>query len=107
MMVMRTKQRRQSRRGRWVVPCLAAAFLSYFGFHAVNGDLGLSASITLDRKEASLKSTLDGLLKERRALEQRARLLKDGTLEKDMLDQQARANLEVARPDEIVIYRHN
>ena len=34
-------------------------------------------------------------------------LLKDGTLEKDMLDQQARANLEVARPDEIVIYRHN
>ncbi len=105
-MVMRTKQRRQSRRGRWVVPCLAAAFLSYFSFHAVNGDLGLNASIKLERKKAMLVSRLANLKKERHALEERARLLKDGTLEKDMLDQEARANLEVARPDEIVIYRH-
>ena len=57
-MVMRTKQRRQSRRGRWIVPCLAAGFLSYFSFHAVNGDLGLNASIRLDRKEAALKTKL-------------------------------------------------
>lgn len=106
-MVMRTKQRRQSRRGRWILPCLAVAFLSYFSFHAVNGDLGLNATIRLDRKEATLKAKLASLEKQRHALEQRARLLKDGTLEKDMLDQEARANLEVARPDEIVIYRQH
>jgi len=104
-MVMRTKQRRQSRSGRWLVPVLAAGFLSYFGYHALNGDLGLRSSMNLEQKHAQLEVKLAGLVKERKALEERAALLKDGTMEKDMLDQQARAGLEVARPDEIVIYR--
>ncbi|HET7413031.1 MAG TPA: septum formation initiator family protein [Pararhizobium sp.] len=102
---MRTRHRRQSNRGRWVVPLIAAAFLSYFGFHAVNGDLGLNARLRLEQRHAQLKVEHDKLVAERKAMERRASLLKDGTIDKDMLDEQARALLEVARPDDIVIYR--
>ena len=43
-------------------------------------------------------------MKERRvALERRVQLLHDGTLEKDMLDEQARRALNVARPDEVIV----
>ena len=38
-------------------------------------------------------------------LEQRVQLLHDGSLEKDMLDEQARRALNLAHPDELVIYR--
>jgi len=104
-MVMRTKHRRISNRGRWVVPCLAAAFLSYFGFHAINGELGLNSKMQLDLRRERLTKELAGLVEQRKELERRTALLQDGTIEKDMLDEQARSLLEVARPDEIVIYR--
>ena len=104
-MVMRTKHRRISNRGRWVVPCLAAAFLSYFGFHAVNGELGLNSKLQLELRRDRLTKQLASLVEKREELERRTSLLQDGTIEKDMLDEQARALLDVARPDEIVIYR--
>lgn len=104
-MVMRTKHRRISNRGRLVVPCLAAAFLSYFGFHAVNGELGLNSKLQLELQRERLTKRLASLVETRKELERRTALLQDGTIEKDMLDEQARALLDVARPDEIVIYR--
>jgi cell division protein FtsB len=39
------------------------------------------------------------------ALERRVQLMHDGTLEKDMLDEQARKNLNLAQSDEIIIMR--
>lgn len=104
-MVMRTKHKRISNRGRWVVPCIAAAFLSYFGFHAVNGELGLNSKLQLELRSERLTKRLASLVEQRKELERRTALLQDGTIEKDMLDEQARSLLDVARPDEIVIYR--
>ncbi|TPW31362.1 FtsB family cell division protein [Pararhizobium mangrovi] len=106
-MVMRTKHRRQSRLGRLTVPCLAAVFLSYFGYHAVNGDLGLNARVQLEAKRAELSKTLDGLRHQREGLEQRASLLKGDTLDRDMLDIQSREMLDVTSPDDIVIFRRS
>lgn len=104
-MVMRTKQRRKSNRGRWIVPCFAIAFLAYFGFHAVNGDLGLNAKVQIEARRDRLQKELDALVAERTELEHRSALLQDGTMDADMVDQQARAMLEFARPDDLVIYR--
>jgi cell division protein FtsB len=45
-------------------------------------------------------------IKEKRtALDARVMLLRDGTIEKDMLDEQARQMLGMVGPDEIVVLR--
>jgi cell division protein FtsB len=103
---MWTRQRRKTNRGRLVVPLLAAAFLGYFGFHAYYGDLGLYSTEKLDADQAQLKTELAGLTKRRSRLEHRVELLRDGSIEKDMLDEQARRQLNLSRPDEVTILLH-
>lgn len=100
---MWTRQRRKSRKGRLVVPALAVAFLGYFGFHAYYGDLGLYSTVELDKDRAALHDRLAALTATRNALEHRVALLRDGSIEKDMLDEQARRQLNLSRPDEVTI----
>ena len=67
-----------------------------------------SASIpsTASRREAAeLQARLDAIRAERIELERRVQLLHDGTLEKDMLDEQARRALNLSQADEIAIMR--
>ena len=82
---------------------MTAAFLGYFGFHAFNGDYGIHAKYRLEERKASLEEELGRTIARREALEARTQLLHDGTLEKDMLDEQVRRTLGMARPDEVVI----
>ncbi|MBC2885101.1 septum formation initiator family protein [Ochrobactrum sp. CM-21-5] len=100
---MWTKQKRKSIRGRFVLPILTAAFLSYFGFHAYHGEYGLYARIQLEEQKSLLSKKLEKIASERLALEKRVALLRDGTIEKDMLDEQARRALNLSHPDELTI----
>jgi len=100
---MWTRQRRKTNRGRYVVPILAVAFLAYFGFHAYHGDLGVYSTEKLDTDEAALKVKLAALEETRGKLQHRVDLLHDGTIEQDMLDEQARRQLNLSRPDEVTI----
>ena len=100
---MWTRQKRKSNRDRLVVPALAVAFLGYFGFHTFNGDLGIYSTERLDRYQAGLKVQLDDLTRARDSLQHRVSLLRDGSIEKDMLDEQARRQLNVSRADEVTI----
>ena len=54
---------------------------------------------------ATLEGELEALREARRKLERRVSLLNDGSLERDMLDEQARRALNLARKNEIVIFR--
>ncbi|GAA5540871.1 MULTISPECIES: septum formation initiator family protein [Brucella] len=100
---MWTKQKRKSIRGRFILPILTAAFLSYFGFHAYHGEFGLYARIRLEEQKAILTKQLEKISGERSALEKRVALLRDGSIEKDMLDEQARRALNLSHPDEVTI----
>ena len=100
---MWTKQKRKSIRGRFNLPILTAAFLSYFGFHAYHGEFGLYARIQLEEQKATLTKQLEKISGERAALEKRVALLRDGSIEKDMLDEQARRALNLSHPDEVTI----
>jgi len=100
---MWTKQKRKSIRGRFILPILTAAFLSYFGFHAYHGEFGLYSRIQLEEQKASLTKQLEKISSERAALEKRVGLLRDGSIEKDMLDEQARRALNLSHPDEVTI----
>ncbi|GAB1582050.1 MULTISPECIES: septum formation initiator family protein [Phyllobacteriaceae] len=100
---MWTKQKRKSIRGRLIVPALAAAFLSYFGFHAYHGEYGLYSRMRLEEQVKVMNDQLEALTRQRAALEREVALVRDGTIEKDMLDEQARRALNLSRPDEVTI----
>lgn len=100
---MWTKQKKKTRRGRLIVPAIAGLFFTYFGFHAYHGEYGLYNKIRLEQESTVLEQRLAVLTAERLAFENQVRLLRDGTLEKDMLDEQIRRALNVSHPDEVTI----
>lgn len=103
---MWTKHHKERKLGRFVLPLITVAFLSYFGYHSVNGELGLVATEKFERQRVERAADLAKLTERRQALERQVQLLSDGSLEKDMLDEIARYQLNVSRDDEIVIFNN-
>jgi len=82
----------------------ALAFLIfYFGFHAFTGDRGLLMSGQRDEALAAKTTELARLENERRDLETRARLLRDNSLSRDLLEERARSLLGYGDPRDYVI----
>ncbi len=102
---MWTRQHKQRNTGRLIVPAITAVFLAYFGFHAYHGEFGIYSKYQLEDRAKELQARLDIVHAARVGLEHRVQLLHDGTLEKDMLDEQARKALNFSQPDEITIMR--
>jgi cell division protein FtsB len=100
---MWTRQHKQRNTGRLIVPSLCAVFLAYFGFHAYHGEYGINSRHKLEAQTADLQAQLAAIKSRREAMEQRVQLLRDGTIEKDMLDEQARDALNLSMPDELTI----
>jgi cell division protein FtsB len=59
----------------------------------------------MEARIAELELQSQTLLERKIYLEKQVKLMSDGTLEADMLDERARNLLAVSREDEIVIYR--
>ncbi len=102
---MWTRQYKKRNTGKLIVPALCASFLAYFGFHAFQGEYGIYAKYRLEAETAVLKAEYAQLKANRAELERRVQLLHDGTLDKDMLDEQARKSLNLTNSDEVVIMR--
>lgn len=100
---MWTKQKRKSIKGRFIVPLLAAAFLSYFGFHAYNGAYGIYSKEQLQAQATMLGQQLSDLSEQRESLERQVLQLRDGSIDKDILDEQSRRALNLSHADEVVI----
>lgn len=101
---MLTRQYKKRRLGRFVLPAITAAFLAYFGYHSIHGDFGLEATEKFLRQKAERQERLAALKIKRKALEREVAALSDGSIQKDMLDEQAREQLNMSKPDEIVIF---
>ena len=102
---MWTRQHKQRNTGRLIVPAISAALITYFGFHAYHGEFGIYSRYRLEARTVELQQRLDVIKAQRMQLERRVQLLHDGTLEKDMLDEQARKALNVSHTDEITSMR--
>ena len=85
-----------------MLPALAAAFLGYFGFHALNGTYGLTALAEFEAETEVLEAELAELQAERTALDARAAMLRQN-LDPDLLDELARRSLNVIAPNEFVL----
>lgn len=84
---------------------MALVVFSYFGYHAYRGDNGINSHIKMQQKLVSLDQELAAKIKLRRKLASRVALLRDGTIEKDMLDEQVRRNLGMVHKNDIVLLR--
>src|SRR5262249_22421841 len=82
---------------------LAGLLIGYFGLHANSGDHGLRAREGLDRQIAALDQQLDGATAERVLRERRAKLLKSESVDRDMLDERARALLDYVDPRDLIL----
>lgn len=100
---MWTRQHKQRTSGRWIVPVMTALVLAYFFQHAYRGAYGIDSNHELAKRLTALQAELTARTKEREDLEQRVSLLRDGSIEKDMLDEYARRELDFSRANELVI----
>ena len=98
---------RKGRNGRYaVLLAVCLALIAYFSYHAVEGDHGLHRRAALAKKIALLEAELAALKRERQHIEHEVALLTTrARAEPDALDEQARALLNYAHPDDIVILR--
>lgn len=81
---------------------LLSLLLIYFVFHSIYGNRGVIAYFTLNQRLEKAYSELESLRAERIELEHRVKLLRPESLDRDMLDQEARRVLGVASPKEQV-----
>ena len=85
-------------------PLLAISLLAYFGYHLVEGERGLKAWGRLNLEIAAAKANLARLESEKQLLEHDVSLLRPDRLDPDMLDERVRAVLNLAAPDEVIIF---
>ncbi|MEM8797960.1 MAG: septum formation initiator family protein [Pseudomonadota bacterium] len=100
---MATRQRKKSVVGRFVLPCLTLAFLGYFGFHALHGTYGLIGFQAIRTTIDERRLVLDELVLERERLERQVALLGSSSLDRDTVEEYARAQLNVAHPNEVIV----
>ena len=92
------------RRLRLIVgPVLGISLCGYFAFHLVEGDRGLVAWARLSQQVRDARATLTEAEAERTTLERRVQLLRPEHLDRDMLDERARSQLNLVGPNEIVV----
>ena len=92
------------RRGRAIAgPVLGISLVCYFAYHLFVGDRGLLAWMHLTQELRDARATLAALDVEKETLERRVGLLKPEHLDPDMLDERARATLNLVGPNEVVI----
>jgi cell division protein FtsB len=82
---------------------LGAAAIAYFGYHAVQGDRGIEEWFRLTGQLEALEQRQQLNATRIATLERRVNLLREEALDRDLLDERARAVLGLARPDEIII----
>ena len=81
-------------------PLLACGVGGYFAYHLQTGDHGLQARADLEKRKAVLAGELAGLKEVRKRLDRDVALLRP-----DMLDERARAILNLAHPDDLVMLK--
>ena len=97
------RSRKRNPLSRFIAPVMTLVILGYFGYHAMNGHYGIRAQVAMQKKLVKLEGELAARTAVREKLEARVRMVRDGSMEKDMMDEQIRAKLNMLREDEVAI----
>jgi len=82
---------------------MATLLIGYFGINAFSGNHGLKAKQDIDQQIEVASGELAQLVADRKEWERRIALLKSKQLDPDMLDERARALLDYAHPNDLVL----
>ena len=74
-----------------------------FAYAAIYGPFGIAKHAELEMKAEALTVELAALHAEKARLENRVRRMSDDFLDLDLLDEQARRDLMLLRPDELIL----
>ncbi|BBL53511.1 cell division protein [Bartonella quintana] len=100
---MWTKQKPRSIKMRFVLPLMTVGVVSYFSYHIYHGQYGLYSCNEVNQHIVELEKELHKVEAERMFIEKRIFLLRNGHIEKDMLDEYVRKNLNFSKPNELTI----
>ena len=87
-----------------VLYCVSGAIGGYFVWHAVNGERGLKTKDEYEHKIATLRGELEGLKLEHASWNHRIALLSGRAIDRDLLDEEARALLGRVNRNDLVVF---
>ncbi len=87
-----------------IVPLFCACFVVYLGYHGLYSDHGLITMLRLNKEIEHLEFDLAEMQDESKVLKRRITLLRPESLDVDLLDERARAQLGYARRNDLVIF---
>ncbi len=82
---------------------IGACIVAYFAYYAIEGDRGLIALKRIDGEIAQAERVLNQVRTERELMEKRATLLRADHLDRDMLDERARAMLNLNHANDVIL----
>ncbi len=80
-----------------------AVVFFYFLYMTVQGDRGIIAMLRLQNEIRDSENNLARVRAERAALEARVTRMRPSGIDPDLLDEQARRQLNIAKPNEIIL----
>ena len=86
-----------------VAPALFLTLVAYFGWNATQGDRGLQAYAMRGEQLKAVQADLSRVEGERDVMERRVAGLRGQRLDPDTLNERARAMLNVADPNDLVV----
>ncbi len=88
-----------------ILPAVATAVISYFGYYAVWGERGYLAFTDTQTKLTVAQAQLDRLTDQRDRLQHRIVLLKPGAPDPDLVEELARTQLMDGAPGQLAVPR--
>jgi cell division protein FtsB len=76
----------------------------FFVWQASIGDRGLNAKAHYQQQMGALTAELTGLQDERRALQRKVDLMRSNAIDRDLLDEEARARLDRVDKNDLVVF---
>ena len=84
--------------------CVASGIGSYFVWHAINGERGLKTNDEYQLKIAALTAQLTAARREKDLWRHRIELLSGETIDRDLLEEEARVMLDRVHKNDLVVY---
>ncbi|MGC2222338.1 MAG: septum formation initiator family protein [Methylocella sp.] len=84
--------------------CVSCSIGGYFVWHAVNGERGLKTNDEYEHRIAALRDELEGVKSEHALWNHRIALLSGRAIDRDLLDEEARALLGRVNRNDLVVF---